>query len=144
MSVDIPIVSVPIVAGDDPRLTPQNKCGHCRGKTCCTYFTQHIDAPRSIEDFDLMLWQISHQHTQFYKDSDGWFLLVNSRCMHLQPDGGCGIYHTRPQVCREHSNDDCEFEGPCGDDDFELFFPDYDALLKYCRKRFKNWDKRFK
>jgi len=135
--------AITIVPLDDARLTSRNKCGVCRGKTCCTYFTQQIDAPCSIEDFDLLLWQISHLHTQVYKDDEGWFLLVNNRCMHLQPDGGCGIYETRPQVCREHSNDECEFEGPCAEDDFELFFPDYAALLGYCRKRFKSWDRRY-
>ena len=35
-----------------------------------------------------------------------------------------------------------EFEGPFIAP--EVFFPDYASLLKYCRKRFKNWDKRFK
>jgi uncharacterized protein len=82
--------------------------------------------------------------TQAYKDEDGWFLLVNNRCLHLEADGRCGIYETRPQICREHSNDGCEFDGPCGAGDFDLFFPDYAALLKYCRKKFKHWDKRFK
>lgn len=96
-----------------------------------------------MEDFDLLLWQISHINTQIYKDSDGWFLLVNNPCVHLQADGRCGIYATRPQVCREHSNDDCEFEGAAGAEDFDLYFPDYYALLDYCRRRFKNWDQRF-
>ncbi len=137
-------ISIPITSATDPRLTTQNKCSFCRGSTCCTYFTQQIDTPRSIEDFDLLLWQISHQQAQVYKDDDGWFLLVNTRCMHLQPGGLCGIYETRPQVCRDHTNDDCEFEGPAGDDDFKLFFPDYQTLLTYCRKRFKTWDRRFK
>jgi Fe-S-cluster containining protein len=137
-------IAIPIVSAEDPRLTPENKCSFCVGKTCCTYLTRHIDTPRSIEDFDLLLWQISHLNTQVYVDSDGWFLLVNNRCMHLQTDGGCGIYETRPQVCRDHTNDGCEFEGPCGPADFKLFFPDYNSLLKHCRKKFKSWDKRFK
>ncbi len=96
-----------------------------------------------MEDFDQLLWQISHHNTQVYKDEDGWFLLVNNRCMHLQTDGRCGIYERRPQVCREHSNDDCEFDGPAGADDFELFFPTYASLLGYCRKRFKHWDRNY-
>ena len=132
------------IAATGAAITPENKCSFCKGSTCCTYLTHQIDTPRSKEDFDLLLWQISHVNTQVYKDEDGWFLLINNRCAHLQPGGLCGIYETRPQVCRDHSNDDCEFEGPAGADDFEEFFPDYQSLLKYCRKRFKNWDKRFK
>jgi uncharacterized protein len=134
--------AIPITPAERLTLTPENKCSFCRGSTCCTYFTQQIDTPRSMPDFDLLLWQISHLNTQVYKDADGWFLLVNNRCMHLQSDGRCGIYATRPQVCRNHSNDDCEFDGPAGPEDFELFFPDYESLLAYCRRRFKHWDSR--
>lgn len=135
---------IPIEPIGEVKITPENKCSFCRGKTCCTYLTQQIDAPRSVADFDLLLWQLAHRDTQLYKDDDGWFLLVNNSCRHLQADGGCGIYDRRPQVCRDHDNDDCEFEGPCGPDDFEAFFPDFESLEAYCRKRFKNWDRRFR
>ncbi len=138
MTTVIPIKPVATV-----KITSDNKCSFCKGATCCTYFTQQLDTPRSMEDFDLLLWQISHANTQMYRDEDGWFLLVNNRCLHLESGGRCGIYETRPQICREHSNDECEFEGPCGDEDFELFFPNYPALLAYCQKKFKSWDKRF-
>ena len=123
------------VAADD-------KCSRCRGSTCCTYITQQIDAPRSIADFDLLLWQLSHRDVALFKDDDGWFLQVMNACMHLLPDGRCGIYETRPQICRDHSTDNCEFGG-LGPDDHDLFFPDYKSLLAYCRKRFKRWDRRF-
>ncbi len=134
---------IPLKSAERIKLTPENKCSFCKGSTCCTYFTHQIDTPRSIEDFDQLLWQIAHANTQVYKDEDGWFLLINNTCLHLQAGGRCGIYETRPQICRDHSNDECEFDGPCGDDDFELFFRDYDALLAYCRRKFKRWDRRF-
>ncbi len=126
-----------------PLVASAPKCSRCTDSTCCTYLTQELKAPRSMEDFDLLLWQISHRDTQVYKDEDGWFLLVNNRCGHLLPDGHCGIYETRPQVCRDHSLDDCEIDGPAGHDDFELFFPDYEALEAYCRRKFKHWHRRF-
>jgi hypothetical protein len=121
-------------------ITSENKCGFCTGSICCTYITQKIPGPRSRRDFDELLWQLSHEHVQAYKNEDGWFLLVNNRCRHLQNDGRCGIYATRPQVCRDHTNDYCEFDAPA-EDGFELFFDGYESLLKYCRKRFKNWGK---
>lgn len=133
---------IPIKPVGKVKLTPENKCGYCTNSTCCTYVTQHLDAPRSMDDFDLLLWQVSHKDTQLFKDDEGWFLLVNNRCNHLQPDGRCGIYATRPQICRDHSNDNCEFDG-MNPKDFTLFFDGYQSLLKYCRKRFKNWDKYF-
>lgn len=123
-------------------ITPENKCSFCTESKCCSYITQEIDSPRSMRDYDHLLWQLAHGNIQIYKDEDGWYLLVNNRCRHLLPDGGCGVYETRPIVCREHDNDYCEYDAPA-EDGFELFFEDYEALDKYCRKKFKSWDKRY-
>lgn len=125
------------------KITTENKCGFCTGAKCCTYITQQVDTPRSMHDFDHLLWQVSHRKVRAYKDEDGWYLLVDNTCQHLHPDGRCGIYESRPMICREHTNDYCEFDSPA-EKDFDLYFDGYDALLKYCRKRFKGWDKRFK
>jgi Fe-S-cluster containining protein len=122
--------------------TPETKCSLCSNSKCCTYITQQIDTPRSKRDFDVLLWQLAHRDVQAYKDEDGWFLLVNTPCLYLLEGGGCGIYHSRPQICRDHSNDYCEYDSPA-EEGFELFFDGYDALLEYCRKRYKKWDKRF-
>jgi Fe-S-cluster containining protein len=127
------------VSFDKSILTPENKCSFCTGALCCTYITQQIDTPRSKSDYTHLLWQVSHQHVKIYKDEDGWTLLVEGKCMHLQPDNRCGIYETRPEICREHSNDYCEFDAP-SEDGFDLYFPSYESLLKYCKKKFKNWD----
>ena len=116
----------------------ESKCRRCTSSKCCTYFTQAIDTPRSKQEFDHLLWQISHRGVQVYKDKSGWYLLINTTCTHLQPNGQCGVYETRPQICREYSNDFCEFDAPA-EDGFDLFFADYEALLVYCRKRFKRW-----
>jgi uncharacterized protein len=119
----------------------ENLCERCTSSWCCTYFTQQIDTPKSREDFDVLLWQISHKNTEAYKDEDGWFLLMLQPCTHLLPNGFCGIYEARPKICRDHTSDSCEFEGLAGEDDFDLYFKDYKALRKYCKKRFKKWDK---
>lgn len=120
------------------KITSENKCGFCTNSLCCHYITQEIDTPRSKYDFEHLLWQVSHEHIKVYKDEDGWYLLVESRCGHLQANGMCGIYDARPQICRDHSNDYCEFDGPA-EDGFDLYFPDYPSLLKHCKKRFKKW-----
>lgn len=120
----------------------QNKCDLCVPSKCCSYITQSIDTPRTKSEFDHLLWQLAHNNIQAYKDEDGWFLLIYTNCNHLLDDGRCGIYATRPQFCRDYTNDYCEYDAPA-EDGFDLFFPDYDSLLKYCRKRFKNWDNRF-
>lgn len=121
-------------------VTSENKCGLCTNSKCCTYITQAIETPRSKYDFTHLLWQVSHQNVQVYKDEGEWALLVNTPCLHLLPGGGCGIYADRPQICRDHSNDYCEYDAPA-EDGFELFFDGYASLLAYCRKRFKSWDR---
>lgn len=128
----------------DIEITTEIKCSYCTNSSCCHYITQHIDTPRSMEDFDIMLWQVAHASTQLYKDDDGWFLVLLNSCVYLWKDGRCGIYDKRPQICRDHSNEDCEFNDPHNVDDYELYFEDFDSLDAYCRKRFKSWDKRFK
>lgn len=87
-----------------------------------------------------MLWQVSHEGIEVYRDDEGWWMTVAARCTHLQDDGGCGIYAVRPQICRDHSNDYCEFDSPV-EDGYGLHFPDYETLLRYCKKRFKRWSR---
>ena len=115
-----------------------NKCDMCTNSKCCTYVTQQIDTPKSKYDFEILLWQVSHDGVGAYKDDDGWFVMFEARCRHLLADGRCGIYEDRPTICRSHSNDYCEYDAPA-EDGFDLYFPDYDSLLRYCKKRFKRW-----
>lgn len=118
--------------------TRADKCGLCTGSRCCTYITQAIDTPRKKTDFEHLLWQISHDNIRIYKDTDGWYLLVESRCGHLLDNGWCAIYEDRPQICRDHSNEYCEFDAPA-EDGFQLYFLGYADLLDYCRRRFRRW-----
>jgi len=115
-----------------------SKCDLCTNSKCCTYVTQQIDRPRSKYDFEILLWQVSHDGVGAYKDDDGWFVMFESRCQHLLVGGRCNIYEIRPTICRSHSNDYCEYDAPA-EDGFDLYFPDYDSLLQYCRKKFKRW-----
>jgi len=123
-------------------VTPDTKCDYCKQSICCTYVTQEIDAPKSMKDYDYLLWLISHRDVSVFKDDDGWFMSAANSCTHLLPNGNCGIYHTRPEICRTHSNESCEFDGPA-EDDFKKFFDNYKTLDEFCRKKFKNWDARF-
>ena len=119
-------------------LDSTEKCDLCTNSTCCTYVTQQLDTPRSKYDFEILLWQVSHKGVSAYKDEDGWFVMYDAPCTHLEMDGRCGIYDDRPTICRTHKNDYCEYDAPA-EDGFELYFPDYSTLLTYCKKRFKKW-----
>ena len=119
-----------------------NKCAKCSRSICCNSINQKIPTPKSKEDFDHLLWQISHDNINVFKDCDGWFLHIQTNCQHLQAGGMCGIYENRPWICREYNNDYCEFDESIADAS-EHFFSNADELNNYCRKRFKKWDKRF-
>ncbi len=122
----------------DVLVETQNKCDLCTNSKCCTYVTQQIDTPRSKYDFEILLWQVSHKKVKAYKDCDGWFVLFEADCTHLEHDGRCGIYEDRPTICRTHENEFCEYDAPA-EDGFDLYFPNYQNLLAYCEKRFKKW-----
>ena len=119
------------------------KCSKCTQSICCVSINQKIPTPKTREDFDHLLWQVSHENINIFKDADGWYLLINTRCSHLLPGGVCSIYEKRPWVCREYTNDFCEYDESI-EDASELFFTTHKQLEKYCRKRFKKWKKRFK
>jgi len=114
------------------------KCTLCTQSLCCNYITQKIKTPRSKLDFEHLLWQVSHKNVSLFKDQNEWLICFNSPCEHLTLDGNCGIYTERPTICREHSNDYCEYDAPA-EEGFEFHFPDYQSLLIYCQKRFKRW-----
>ncbi|WP_459722153.1 YkgJ family cysteine cluster protein [Sideroxyarcus sp. TK5] len=116
-----------------------SKCSRCTTSSCCTYITQAIRKPRTRSDYLNLLWQVSHEHGSVFNDKEGWYLKVEGRCVHLQADGRCGIYEHRPDACREHSDESCEFDLVL-EDEFKLFFPSYESLLAHCRKKFKHWD----
>jgi len=105
-------------------ITAENKCGFCTNSYCCSYVTEELETPTTKVDFEHMLWQVSHKNVSVYKDDEGWWV--------------SGIYDVRPQICRDHTNDYCEFDSPA-EDDFDLYFSDYETLLAYCKKRFKRW-----
>ena len=121
-----------------PAVTVENKCSRCLGSTCCTYATQALGTLRSKADFDHLLWQVSHEGLEVYRDDTGWYLLTRGQCEHLLADGSCNIYESRPQVCRDYDSAWCEFDEPA-ERHFRHHFRNYAELLDYCLRRFKTW-----
>jgi Fe-S-cluster containining protein len=87
----------------------ESLCDHCTAK-CCKYFALPLDEPTDREDFEFMRWFLLHDQAAVFTEEGTWYLLVHTQCKHLQPDNRCGIYATRPPVCREYSTEDCEYE----------------------------------
>ena len=85
---------------------------HLCNASCCRYFALQIDKPRSKQDFDHIRWYLMHEGIAVWVDEGDWYLEVRTVCRHLQPDHTCGIYETRPQICRDYGlpgEDVCEF-----------------------------------
>ena len=87
----------------------ESLCDHCTAK-CCKYFALAIDTPATREDFDLIRWYVLHEDATVFTEDETWYLLVYATCRHLLPDNRCGIYHTRPQICRDYSTANCEYD----------------------------------
>jgi Fe-S-cluster containining protein len=110
-------VALPIVADSAPRRKPRRKhlppgviaCTYCTAK-CCRYFALPIDEPKEWEDFDYIRWYLLHEQASVFIEEDAWYLLVQNRCRHLRDDNLCGIYETRPQICRDYTTDNCEYD----------------------------------
>jgi Fe-S-cluster containining protein len=104
-----------------------NLCDHCWAK-CCRYFALAIDTPEERSDFDYIRWYLLHEHATVFVEDGSWYLLVHTECKHLEPDHRCGIYHTRPQICRDYSTDDCEFDDHwC----YEQYFETPEQITEY-------------
>ncbi len=84
-------------------------CEYCTAK-CCRYFALPIDTPEEFSDFEYLRWFLLHERATVFKEGDDWYLLVHTTCRHLRDDHLCGIYETRPQICRDYSTNDCEYE----------------------------------
>lgn len=85
-------------------------CDFCTAK-CCKYFALPIDTPEDRGEFDTIRWYMMHGRgtVNVFVDEGQWYLVVQSQCDHLLPDNRCGVYMTRPAICREYSTKDCEY-----------------------------------
>jgi uncharacterized protein len=101
-------IALPKISRD---AVPEGKvlCEYCTAK-CCKYFALPIETPESFEDFEFMRWFLLHDRATVFREDEDWYLLVHTQCKHLQNDNLCGIYETRPQICRDYTTKDCEYD----------------------------------
>lgn len=109
-----------------------NLCAYCTAK-CCHYIALPIDTPTEKNDFENLRWYILHGKMSVFVDDGTWYLCVYAVCNHLLPDYRCGIYHTRPQICRDYSFQSCEYDE---DGTHDLFFETPDQLAEYAEAFF--------
>ena len=84
-------------------------CQYCSAK-CCRYFALPIDKPETRDEFENIRWFMLHGRVGLFVDDNVWYLMGFADCRHLRADKMCGIYETRPTICRSYSTDNCEYE----------------------------------
>lgn len=102
-------------------------CDYCTAK-CCKYFALPIDTPKQRKDFDFIRWYLLHDRATVFTEDGDWYLLVHTTCRHLRDDNRCGIYETRPQICRDYSTDNCEYDDTWT---YEKYFELPDQVAEY-------------
>ena len=117
-----------------------NLCEYCTAK-CCKYFALPIDIPDSKEDLDFIRWYLLHQQASVFVDEGDWYLLVHTVCKHLLPDQRCGIYETRPQICRDYSTKNCEYED---DSTYDQFFETPEQVAEFSEAMFPGKKEHFR
>ena len=104
-----------------------NLCDHCAAK-CCHYFALPIERPKKRRDYDFIRWYLLHDRASVFVEDGTWYLLVHTACKHLREDYRCGIYETRPQICRDYSTDDCEYDDEWA---YEQYFETPEQVAEY-------------
>jgi uncharacterized protein len=107
-------------------------CDQCSA-LCCRYFVLEIDKPETRRAYDDIRWYLVHENVFVFIEKRKWYLGIYSRCKHLQTDNRCGIYLTRPQICRDYSTDNCDYHG--GEYDWEVLFSSADQLERYAKEK---------
>jgi uncharacterized protein len=87
-----------------------NLCEQCVA-LCCRYFALELDPPEAAADYDNIRWYLMHENVVVFIEDGRWFLGVLTKCKNLLPDNRCGIYETRPRICREFTTDNCDYHG---------------------------------
>ncbi len=106
-------------------------CDQCAA-LCCRYFALPIDNPDCKRDYDNIRWYLLHQNVVIFVESKQWYIGVLNRCRALQTDNRCGIYHTRPAICRSYTTDNCDYHA--GDYGYDQLFTSAEGLWEYAKK----------
>ena len=73
------------------------------------------------------------QGTSIFVEKKKWYVQIHNECRELLADHRCGVYETRPQICRDHSTINCEYEE---DWTYDLFFEAPEQLEEYLEARY--------
>ena len=123
-------IKVKRTGSDDKRHALSHTCRKC-GSKCCRYFCFEIDEPDDFEEFEDIRWYLCHEGISIHVDEGDWYISIPNKCTMLTDDGDCGIYDTRPLICRKYDTDECDYpEGDYGYDHEFLRPEDIDVYAR--------------
>ncbi len=102
-------------------------CDFCVGK-CCRYFSLPIISPTRRAHYNEIKKYLDYGKTLVYVEKGTWYLVVMTICKYLTKENRCGVYWTRPKVCREYTTADCEYDS---DWSFDKVFENSAQLDEY-------------
>lgn len=85
-------------------------CEHCLA-ACCRYIALPLDRPTTAKDYDDIRWYLMHQGISVFVEEGDWYIQFQTRCKNLGLDNRCGIYDSRPQICRTYEPGECDYAG---------------------------------
>lgn len=103
-------------------------CNKCAAM-CCRYIALPFDEPTTREAFEEGCWFLMHEGVTLFVTEGQWYVSVATPCKQLDAEGLCAGYPARPQICRDYSDDGCDYQG--GDYEYEMFFTHPDQLAAY-------------
>lgn len=109
---------------------PSILCEHCTA-ACCRYIALPVDEPESHAEFEDIRWFLLHEEISVFVEDGDWYISMHTPCRHLQPDHRCGIYETRPKICRTYTTEACDYHS--GDYGWEHHFTCPEHLDEYIR-----------
>ena len=107
-------------------------CEHCTA-ACCRYLALPIDKPRRARDYDDIRWYLMHQGVSVFVEDGDWYIQFQTRCKNLREDNLCGVYDTRPEICREYEPGSCDYVG--GDYDYDHLFTHPEQIEAFYERR---------
>jgi Fe-S-cluster containining protein len=118
-----------------------NLCEYCTA-VCCRYVALPIETPEDKSDFDDIRWYLIHENISVFIEDDEWFINFHSPCRHLLPDHRCGIYETRPNICRKYTTENCDYHS--GDYGWQEHFTAPEHLDAYVKSRSRKGGRKHK
>ena len=109
----------------------ESLCDQCVG-LCCRYYAFAIEKPKNKRDFEDIRWYLLHEDSIVFVEDGDWYIQVNRKCKELLPDNRCGIYFTRPTICREYTTKGCDWHGD--EYDYDHLFTEQEQVAEFAKE----------